>query len=121
MALDLILTGDVVGAADVLAQRFKAVEQSHADGNWSAARHYELIPEAGVTATRMKERRRALKCEREDQRWKNSLAPRRADGGGKGGGAQGKQKGGNAWGQSNRWIAGYRWNQWQGRGRGGRW
>ena len=44
-ALDLILAGEVGRAADLLVQRFKAIEGSlAADGNWSVARHMELIP-----------------------------------------------------------------------------
>ena len=44
-ALDLLLAGEVGRAADLLVQRFKAIEGSlAADGNWSVARHMELIP-----------------------------------------------------------------------------
>ena len=31
-------------AADILIQRFKAVEMSHQTGSWTGAKHLELIP-----------------------------------------------------------------------------
>lgn len=51
--LDALLSGDQVRAADLLVQRFKALEASIIDGNWSVARHMELIPDStrGLTGT----------------------------------------------------------------------
>ena len=44
-ALDLLLDGELGRCGDLLIQRFKAVEASlAADGNWSLAKHQELIP-----------------------------------------------------------------------------
>ena len=37
MTLDLLVSGKVAAAMDVLAQRIKAIERSQADGNWEAA------------------------------------------------------------------------------------
>ena len=44
-ALDLLLDGELGRCGNLLIQRFKAVEASlAADGNWSLAKHQELIP-----------------------------------------------------------------------------
>jgi hypothetical protein len=42
-ALDLMLSGNTLGAADVFAQCFRSVETSHFDGNWQRARHLEIV------------------------------------------------------------------------------
>ena len=43
--LDLLLDGEIGRGADMLIQRFKAIEGSlAADGNWAVAKHMELIP-----------------------------------------------------------------------------
>ena len=47
-ALDAILADDHLRAGDLLIQRFKALETSVVEGNWSMARHHEIIPEEGV-------------------------------------------------------------------------
>lgn len=52
-ALDSLLDGNLGGAGDVLAQRFKALESSLAsEGSWQVARHHELIPSQATLATR---------------------------------------------------------------------
>ena len=49
-ALDLVATGRHPEAADVLAQRYKALELQMSDQTWARAQHLELIPpEGGVT------------------------------------------------------------------------
>lgn len=51
--LDMLLEGDLGRLGDVLVQRFKAIEASlSADGNWSVARHQELIPTHASLSTR---------------------------------------------------------------------
>ena len=45
-ALDAISAGKLPQVADVLMQRFKALEQSVQDGGWDTAQHLELIPRA---------------------------------------------------------------------------
>ena len=65
-SVDMILAGDIGGAADVLVQRFKAVETAHGDGGWGVARHMELIPDPKVTAVSQKEREQAAKLEKSD-------------------------------------------------------
>ena len=51
--LDMLLEGDLGRLGDLLVQRFKAIEASlSADGNWSVARHQELIPIQASLSTR---------------------------------------------------------------------
>ena len=59
-ALDLVVKGKLAEAADVVAQRFKAVEAAHHDG-WDMARHVELLPPTSVSAMPEQERERAAK------------------------------------------------------------
>ena len=44
LCLDTLLTGNVAGAADILVQRWKAVETAVQEGGWQLARHHELLP-----------------------------------------------------------------------------
>ena len=46
-ALDRMASGDYVRAADVLSQRFKAIEMVLHDGEWSRASHVEILPQTG--------------------------------------------------------------------------
>ena len=43
-AVDLILKGKSLQACDMLVARFKACQQKAKDGNWAAAKWFELIP-----------------------------------------------------------------------------
>ena len=63
-ALDLLLQGKVAAAADVLAQRFRAVEAAQVDG-WGVAQHLELIGDARVTSLTDRERTAAARQEKE--------------------------------------------------------
>ena len=45
-----LAAGNVLGAGDLVAQRFRAVEKAATDGHWSAAKHLELIPDSAVTS-----------------------------------------------------------------------
>eukprot|EP00971_Amphidinium_carterae_P240252 4770000-Amphidinium_carterae.1 len=67
-AVDALLRGDTVVAAECLLQRFKAVEMSAIEGSWSNAKHLEVIPEQRVTAISGAERRHAHACERTESR-----------------------------------------------------
>ena len=62
-AIDSLLEGDSMRTADLLIQRFKALETSVSDGSWSLARHLELIPEEGVGLTSPAERDLIAKLE----------------------------------------------------------
>ena len=64
-AVDMLVRGEVAGAADVLVQRFKAVEASASSG-WDLAKHFELLPPAGVSATSDKERETIMRKRREE-------------------------------------------------------
>ena len=46
-ALDRMASGDYGRAADVLSQRFKAIELALHDGEWSRASHVEILPQTG--------------------------------------------------------------------------
>ena len=46
-ALDRMASGDHGRAADVLSQRFKAIEVALHDGEWSRASHVEILPQTG--------------------------------------------------------------------------
>ena len=56
LALDEILKGNVLGATDLLAQRFKAVQQASADGHWNVAKHLELLPDGQIATVTQAER-----------------------------------------------------------------
>ena len=47
-ALDHLARGELDQLADVLMQRYKAVEMSIADGTWTLAQRIELITDQGV-------------------------------------------------------------------------
>ena len=65
MAIDLMVQGDTARAGDILVQRFKAVETASADGNWSVAKHLELLPAAAISAVPDREREAAARMEKE--------------------------------------------------------
>eukprot|EP00971_Amphidinium_carterae_P341968 6481071-Amphidinium_carterae.1 len=67
-AVDSMLRGDTVAAAECLLQRFKAVELSAQEGTWTNARHLEVIPEQKVAASSGAERRHAHACEKSESK-----------------------------------------------------
>eukprot|EP00435_Cladocopium_sp_Y103_P068760 s228_g32.t1 len=62
-AIDELLSSRSLQCLDLLMQRFKAVQASLADGHWSLARHYELIPMTGAQLTKEAESEIATKAE----------------------------------------------------------
>ena len=96
--LDLIVNGQGPEAADILAQRIKALEKSVSDGNqWRKARHLELVEgEDSALVDQGEEDMMLREAEREDKlrsgpRWGEKEPWRK---GGKGGaGADGRRKG----------------------------
>ena len=76
--IDMLMKGEVAQAADVLSQRFQAVETADAEGSWSTARHLELIPEARVSSVPQTDRRRAVRLENAEQKLKKSTDLARA-------------------------------------------
>jgi len=61
--IDMLISGDIMGAADLLALRFQAVEMSHHDSGWMFAKHLIPLPDAAVTSTGRSARARLLKDE----------------------------------------------------------
>ena len=62
-ALDLLSEGRLPEVADMLIQRFKAVEQSVQDGNWNLAGQLELVPDYAPTLASRDEQRAAARAE----------------------------------------------------------
>lgn len=72
-ALDLLLQGRLPECGDLLVQRLKALETSFQEGNWSSARHQELIPAVGASMTSQAERELAAKAELRAQKLRLAL------------------------------------------------
>ena len=67
--LDLLVCGRSAEAADVLTQRFRALETATQEGNWQLARHQEIISEGRVSSTRAKDREAAIELERREVKY----------------------------------------------------
>jgi hypothetical protein len=65
-ALDCLLIGNVIGAADVLAQRFRSVETAHFDGGWAMAKHLEVVGDAKVSSISIQDRQRIAKLAQQE-------------------------------------------------------
>ena len=74
-ALDQLIQGNLAGVADLLAQRFKAVEMAAQEGSWSVARHFELVGDGKVSSSSQREREQATLAERHDQRMRALSKP----------------------------------------------
>ena len=72
--LDKLVKGDAAGAADVLVQRFKAVETASSDGHWGIAKHHELLPSGAVSAVPDREREAAARMEKEERKLRATTA-----------------------------------------------
>lgn len=72
--LDELLASRYLQALDIVMQRFKAVEAAIQDGNWSVARHYELIPAATAKLSNDAEREHAVRAEVRDLKLKEAMA-----------------------------------------------
>eukprot|EP00971_Amphidinium_carterae_P350598 6491642-Amphidinium_carterae.3 len=70
-AVDLIITGKLSEACDVLPPRFKSVETAATDGNWGFSSHLELPPEMWVSSLGAGERSVALAL---GKRWSEAAA-----------------------------------------------
>ena len=79
-ALDLLISGKVPEATDILSQRFQAVEMADNEGSWATARHLELLPEAKVSSVTAESRRRALKLEKAEIKLKQGSLPAKPPG-----------------------------------------
>ena len=78
VALDHIDNGRLPQVADLLMQRFKALEQAAHDGHWGVAQQLELAPELRGTLATEHEQRAAARAEH--LRYKLEEARRRAGG-----------------------------------------
>ena len=78
--LDGLLSGNLPRVADVLIQRFKALECSVADGNWTIARHLELIPSADVGLSSDRERAAATRVELDRRKLHDAASKTRGSG-----------------------------------------
>ena len=100
-AIDDILVGKIDSAADILMQRFKAVEIAAADGHWKVAEHLEVIPQTKPLAAADREREAAAETAVREAKLRAILSGSRfqhdeGDGGGRGAGRrQGGRGGGN--------------------------
>ena len=107
-ALDLIAIGRHPEAADVLAQRYKALELQMADQSWARAQHLELLPSEGASLVEKDESLMATKEQNLDVKMKGSVfrtwAPKgKGEKGKDGKGLKGKgkgKKGQGSWSQS---------------------
>ncbi len=71
-AIEELLTGRVLQAADISAQRIKAVEQAASLGGWDAARHIEIVPGPDVNMMTFEEHahvHRQFRAEARVQDW----------------------------------------------------
>jgi hypothetical protein len=67
--LDLLVCGRPAEAADVLTQRFRALETATQEGTWQLAKHQEIISEGRVSSTRAKDREAAIELERREVKY----------------------------------------------------
>ena len=75
-SLDALLTGNLCRLGDILAQRFKALETSIADGQWAVARHFEIIPETDASMVTFAEREHAVRLELRERKLRDQLLRR---------------------------------------------
>ena len=68
-ALDALVRGDLDLVGDLLSARFKALETATQEGNWTVAKHYELIGDSGVSTASKEDREAALREEAHDVRY----------------------------------------------------
>ena len=85
-ALDLMLDGQHLKAADILAARFSAVELAMADQTWSVSQHLELIPSAPFGAASERAKKSAAREEVQANKLRKVLTGK---GSGRGSGTRG--------------------------------
>ena len=129
--LDHLARKEFGQAADVAAQRVKAIEKSLLDGGWRRAQYAELIAPDGATLMDKDEEMMLAKEEEYDQRlqfgrWSNPNYPRQGEdeetgweGYGRGRGAYGGGRWQPGRGKGYDWRGGGRWQPGKGRGKDG--
>ena len=76
-ALDALKAESLPEVADLLMQRFKALECSVVQGDWQMAEHIEVIPKDQVGLTTLDEKRAAQKQQILEARLRDSKAARK--------------------------------------------
>lgn len=107
-SLDLIAMGEPHRAADVLAQRLKALELMVSDQSWGRAAHVELLPAEGATLVEPDESWVATRehvFENKLRQWKGKGIGKETDGKGKPRDEKGKGKKGQKWNSRTSWGA----------------
>ena len=102
MALDYVATGRQEAAADLLAQRMKALELQLVDGGWQRAQYLELIQPEGARLAQQEEQRMAAREQATEAKLRLQVQPKapwnpepkgKGDGKGKGRGKKGGKRG----------------------------
>eukprot|EP00435_Cladocopium_sp_Y103_P027212 s1020_g6.t1 len=105
-ALDLIASGAQEEAADLLAQRMKALEMMIADQSWARAAHIELLPPEGATLVEADESWVATREHLQESKmrsWKGKGLGNQSEGKGKQREEKGKGKKGQKWSSKATW------------------
>ena len=76
-ALDALRSGSLPEVADLLLQRFKALECSVVQGDWQTAEHIEVIPKDQVGLATLDEKRAAQKQQILEARLRDSKTARK--------------------------------------------
>ena len=71
-AIDELIRGNILQAADVLVQRLIAIENASAEGSWSMARFIELVPDGGASAMPDQERSLVLRHAKAEAKFRGS-------------------------------------------------
>ena len=72
-AIDMIVSGRMAEAGDLLVQRFKAVETAAATGTWGVAQHLEIAPRSQVSTVQDRELEAAARLERDQYKLRQAL------------------------------------------------
>ena len=103
-SLDLVASGSPERAADVLAQRLKALELMVTDQSWARAQHIELLPPEGATLVEFDEAAMATReqlAEAKMRMWKGKGQGKEPEVKGKSYDGRGKGKKGQKWSSWN--------------------
>ena len=76
MALDYVATGRQEAAADLLAQRMKALELQLVDGGWQRAQYLELIQPEGASLAEQEEQRMAAREQATEAKLRLQVQPK---------------------------------------------
>jgi len=77
--LDALIRGKSAEAADLLVQRFKAVELASTEGTWAMAQQVALVPESRISSMSLEERDRVVRHEQRQAKSEQAVAQMRSD------------------------------------------